>query len=370
MKVTTWSTIASIQASRATGTSPGGPSATTPQPWSAKALRWSVLPSAGLTTESGTTRIRRPRPSPRIGDHLPQLGHLQLLVVVEQVLADADHANPRRVLGEHDQQDLGEQPRSRAHRVVLVERLVGPATPLVAGRRQLDAHRRAAVDADNDNAIALLQVGPDLRGQGGGQPLAVRSEGAGVVLLAHGPEAAGAPERQLGARHLADHGAALAQHPDHRRPDARAAGALVDLGVGVEQAVRQVADRPHAATSTILPTWRRSSMYACAAAVSLSGNVRSTGTVILPSSAISSASRISSGVATRKPRIRWPCRNSSMMSSGTTSPACAPQVTSRPSGAIAARCSPNRGPPVVSTTASTPRPPVAAATASATGVSR
>src|SRR6478752_33945 len=135
MKVTPWSTIASIQASRATGTSPGGPSATTPQPSSAKALRWSVLPSAGLTTESGTTRIRRERPSPRIGDHLPELGHLPLLVVVQQILADADDPDPRRVLGEHDQQELGEQPRARANRVVLVERLVRPAAPVVAGRR-------------------------------------------------------------------------------------------------------------------------------------------------------------------------------------------------------------------------------------------
>src|SRR5881392_2449113 len=50
-----------------------------------------------------------------------------------------------------------------------------------------------------------------------------------------------------------------------------------------------------------------------------------------PSSAIASASVNSSGEATRKPRIRRPWRNSSMMSSGTTSPACAPHVTRRPS---------------------------------------
>ena len=50
--------------------------------------------------------------------------------------------------------------------------------------------------------------------------------------------------------------------------------------------------------------------------------------------------------------------------------ACAPHVTSRPSGAMAAMCSPKSGPPVVSTTTSTPRPAVASATAAATGVSR
>ena len=76
----------------------------------------------------------------------------------------------------------------------------------------------------------------------------MRAEDRRVVLLAHGPEAPRAAERELGARHLPDRAAVLAQQRDDGRRDALAAGASVDLRIGVEQAMREVADGPHATT--------------------------------------------------------------------------------------------------------------------------
>ena len=98
-------------------------------------------------------------------------------------------------------------------------------------------------------------------------------------------------------------------------------------------------DRPHSETST---SCRRAFAGPCTRrGRCLRGRQRSVyrhrGHRRAPSPAMS---RIPSGVARRKPRMRWPWRNSSTMSSGTTSPACAPQVANRPSAAIAARRSP------------------------------
>ena len=234
-------------------------------------------------------------------------------------------------VGQQPQQRLGEQPRAGRDRVVLVARLVGSAAPLVAGRRHLDAHRGAAVDADDQHAAPRRQVDADLVRDRPRQALAVRAEGRRVVLLAHRPEPACAGERQLGARHLADRAAVLAQHLDDGRVDPGATGALVHLGVRVEQAVGQVAD---AVTAAPARSCRRAGARPCRRAPrpppqrERAVDRHRDPARRAPSAA---ASRISSGVATRKPRIRWPWRNSSTMSSGTTSPACAPHVTSRPS---------------------------------------
>ncbi len=71
---------------------------------------------------------------------------------------------------------------------------------------------------------------------------AVAPEGERVGLLLDQPEAVQAEEPVLRARHLLDAPAALAQHVDERRVDARAARAAVGLGVLVEQAVRDEGD--------------------------------------------------------------------------------------------------------------------------------
>src|SRR5207245_216383 len=97
---------------------------------------------------------------------------------------------------------------------------------------------------------------------GSRQAAAVSAEGGRIVLLAHRPEAAGAGERQLRARHLADRAATLAKQCQHGSGYARAPRPLVHLRVRVQQAVGEIADDLHSRTSTILPTWRRSSMEA------------------------------------------------------------------------------------------------------------
>ena len=81
-----------------------------------------------------------------------------------------------------------------------------------------------------------------------GEPPAVGAEDGRVVLLAYGPEAPEPAERELGARHLPDRAVVLAEQRDDGRRHARAAGASVDLRICVEQAVREVADGPHATT--------------------------------------------------------------------------------------------------------------------------
>src|SRR5690349_4123011 len=141
------------------GGSPCCGSATTPQPVAASSASRSAAPGAGFRYASGTTATRRERPSPRIGPALPrhdpsQPGQLALLVVVEQILADADRADGRDGLAEQPEQRLGEEAGTRRHRVVLVARLVGPASPALVGGGQLDAHAGAAVDADDDDPRA------------------------------------------------------------------------------------------------------------------------------------------------------------------------------------------------------------------------
>src|SRR5690242_2769971 len=331
MNAVIWSTTAARHPVRAGSGTPGGGSATTPQPSAASSASRSGAPGGGFTNASGTIATRRERASPRTDGLLSVQGRLEphelpALVVVEQVLADPDCPHTGGVRAEQLEQRLHEQTAARRHRVVLLARLVGPAAPLRARRRELDAHAGTAVDAQDHDPAPGRQVGPHLAGERRRQPPAVRAVRRRVVLLADRPEAARAAEGELGAGQLPERGAVPAQQLEPGHEDARATGALVDLRVGIQQAVGQVDDGAHPRTRTILPTCCRSSMNAWAAAASRSGKRRATGTAIRPSSAIARASRISSGVATRKPRIRWPRRKSSTMSSGTTSPAWAPQV--------------------------------------------
>src|SRR6478672_8587417 len=117
--------------------SPAGGSTTRPQPASVSGVRRSAPPAGGFSTESGTTATRRERRSPRTGvlHGRRQLGQLRRLVVVEQVLSDPDHPRSSRVVCQQTQQRLREQPRSWRDRVVLVARLVRPATPVTGACR-------------------------------------------------------------------------------------------------------------------------------------------------------------------------------------------------------------------------------------------
>src|SRR5437764_3650618 len=181
--------MASSQASLASGTRSAGPRATMPQPSSTNAESGSARPGVPFTTSSGTTAMRRERASPCTAaspagrQHPPELRQLALLVVVEQILADPDDPNRGPIGVEQAQQRLGEDPRAGSDRVVLVARLVRPTAPLLARGCQLDAHARAAVDADHHDPMAGRQIGPDLRSDGGSELAAMRPEGRGVVLL-------------------------------------------------------------------------------------------------------------------------------------------------------------------------------------------
>src|SRR6476469_6714524 len=134
----------------------GGGSATTPHPPRASSPRRSRAPGGGFTTTSGTTATRRDLPSPRIA-HPPVLqdrvegGELRGLVVVEQVLADADGADVEEHPRELVEQRLGEDACPERDGIVLVARLVGTPAPLLARGGQLDAHAGAAVDPDDDH---------------------------------------------------------------------------------------------------------------------------------------------------------------------------------------------------------------------------
>jgi len=122
---------------------------------------------------------------------------------------------------------------------------LGPAAALGIGARHVDAHRGAALYPDQDHIVAPADVHLDRRGDRGGDPAAVAAVGRGVELLFDGPEPVQAGECELGARHLLDAPAALAELLDERRVDARAARAAVRLRVLVEQAVSDERDAGH-----------------------------------------------------------------------------------------------------------------------------
>ena len=88
-----------------------------------------------------------------------------------------------------------------------------------------------ALDVHRDRTRDDLRLAP-----------AVAAEGERVGLVLDEPEAVQAEEPVLRAGHLLDAPAALAQHVDERRVDARAARAAVGLGVLVEQAVGDECD--------------------------------------------------------------------------------------------------------------------------------
>src|SRR5438094_167974 len=97
--------IGPAQACHNTSDSPAGGSAITPQPSSASCSRRSSSPAGWLRTLSGTIATRRERASPctahlRPGHHSLHLLELGRLVVVEQVLPDADHPHPCDTLAE------------------------------------------------------------------------------------------------------------------------------------------------------------------------------------------------------------------------------------------------------------------------------
>src|SRR4029453_8356157 len=103
MKVTTCSTTRSSKAALSVGPIPGGERAITPHPWAASLDKRSDEPGGVLTTESGTTAIRRPRTSPLKvtsgpGQCPTELLELGLLVVVEEIPAGPDPPalRPRR----------------------------------------------------------------------------------------------------------------------------------------------------------------------------------------------------------------------------------------------------------------------------------
>ena len=72
------------------------------------------------------------------------------------------------------------------------------------GARDADAHRRAALEADQHDVLAYAHLGGDRSGDRRRQPLAVPAVRQGVVLFAHGPETVDTRECQLRARHLFD----------------------------------------------------------------------------------------------------------------------------------------------------------------------
>src|SRR4029453_19266253 len=105
MKVTTCSTTRSSKAALSVGPIPGGERAITPHPWAASLDKRSDEPGGGLTTESGTTAIRRPRTSPLKvtsgpGQCPTELLELGLLVVDEEILADPDRPDLGQIVGE------------------------------------------------------------------------------------------------------------------------------------------------------------------------------------------------------------------------------------------------------------------------------
>ena len=112
------------------------------------------------------------------------------------------------------------------HELVRVARVGTPAPVGVRGG-DADAHRRAALEADDDDLAAAIEVRRDRACDDLGLAAAVPPERERVGLLLDEPEAVQAEEPVLGAGHLLDAPAALAQHVDERRVDAGAARAAV-----------------------------------------------------------------------------------------------------------------------------------------------
>ena len=131
---------------------------------------------------------------------------------------------------------------------------LGPFGPPAAPRvrtRDSHAHRRAALNAYQHDFLALASPDADCLGHRCGEPCAVPPVGGRVVLLAHAPEPVQTGERELGARHLLDPPALLAQRVDYRRIDPGAMRAVTDLGVLIQQAVCHERD---AHSRSIIPT--------------------------------------------------------------------------------------------------------------------
>src|SRR5205085_5810205 len=97
-------------------------------------------------------------------------------------------------------------------RVVLAD--VRLPEPVWRRGHEVDSHRRARVDADQNDVIAGGGVLCDNRCDELREPPAVAAVERRVELLAHAPEPAGASERALPARLLAAHVAALARKVD------------------------------------------------------------------------------------------------------------------------------------------------------------
>src|SRR4029077_13606054 len=78
-------------------------------------------------------------------------------------------------------------------RIVLAD--VRPPGPVRRRRSEVDAHRRARVDADQDDVISLLGVLLDQARDERREPPAVPAVERRVELLPHAPEAAGGAPR-------------------------------------------------------------------------------------------------------------------------------------------------------------------------------
>jgi hypothetical protein len=85
----------------------------------------------------------------------------------------------------------------------------------------------------------------DCRGDSLSNAAAMATEGRGVELLFHRPEALQSRKRQLRARHLLDAPAVCAELLDQRRINASSARASVDPRVLVEEAVSDESDAGH-----------------------------------------------------------------------------------------------------------------------------
>src|SRR5207244_13253228 len=161
-------------------------------------------------------------PSPSRAEKCEQLETLPVDLVVGKLVLDPGRPRQRNAaLLELAEQLFDENAASRRELWSSVGPLRPPAAPRIRARDH-HSHRRAALEADHDDLVPAGEVESDGARDAARYPPAMSAIGARVVLLLDRPEAVEPGKCQLGARHLLDRPAALAQELDERRVDARA----------------------------------------------------------------------------------------------------------------------------------------------------
>src|SRR5664279_3013271 len=215
----------------------------TPKPVASQTASASSPPGAGFTSASAQTATRWPRRSPSTC-RLQERGELLALdghVVARELVLDPRRAHVAETALDQLGLELLAEDAAPGNELVGVAG-IGPAAPRGVRGGDEHAHRRTALEPEHDDLAAALDVRGDRSRHDDGLPPAVAPERERVGLLLDEPEAVQAEEPVLGARHLLDPPAALAQHLDERRVDAGTARAAVGLGVLVEQAVGDECD--------------------------------------------------------------------------------------------------------------------------------